>query len=132
MKKWKAQEEGRRESPTVRLLFSNLRDDVITPRLRCEGEKARSIESTLLWTMVGRELFDDDTPIAPTYDISWSTRVSPFGISPKRSARTAAKGYHIEPVIEDLEEDFEKLQGGSFSSNKEGTLANRDFINDIF
>jgi hypothetical protein len=31
LKKWQAQAEGRRESPTVRLLFSNFTQEVITP-----------------------------------------------------------------------------------------------------
>lgn len=31
LKKWKAQAEGRKESPTVRLLFSNFTHEVITP-----------------------------------------------------------------------------------------------------
>jgi hypothetical protein len=31
LKKWKAQAEGRREDPTVRLLFSNFTQEVITP-----------------------------------------------------------------------------------------------------
>ena len=39
--KWQAQAEGRRESPPVRLLFSNFVHEVITPRLQCEGKAAR-------------------------------------------------------------------------------------------
>ena len=42
--KWEALAAGRRESPTVRLLFSNFPDEVITPRMECEGEEARGIE----------------------------------------------------------------------------------------
>ena len=49
LKKWKALEEGRRESPTVRLLFSNFTDEVITPRMQCEGEDARGLEYALLF-----------------------------------------------------------------------------------
>ena len=66
LKKWEALAAGRRESPTVRLLFSNFPDEVVSPRMECEGDAARSIEWGLLSTLVGRELFDDDTPIAPT------------------------------------------------------------------
>ena len=61
LKKWEALGNGKRETPTVRLLFSNFRNEVITPRLRCEGEFARQIEATFLSTLVGRELFGDDT-----------------------------------------------------------------------
>ena len=44
MKKWQALKEGRRELPTVRLLFSNFPDEVIEPRLKCTGEGAKELE----------------------------------------------------------------------------------------
>ena len=44
LKKWDALANGRRETPTVRLLFWNFGHEVIDPRLRCEGELARKIE----------------------------------------------------------------------------------------
>ena len=64
LRQWEALAQGRREAPTVRLLFSNFTHEVITPRMQCTGEAARKIEYTLLNTLVGRELFDDDTPIS--------------------------------------------------------------------
>ena len=122
LKQWNALGEGRKEAPTVRLVFSNFVAEAIAPRLRCEGEAARRIERTLLWTMAGRELFDDDTPISSTYDIRIGARVIPFGIQAKRIRDPKSGGYHIEPIIEDLEEDFEKLEGGSFRFNRQGFL----------
>ena len=53
----------------MRLLFSNFPHEVITPRQQCQGEAARALEADLLSTLVGRELFDDDTPISPTFGI---------------------------------------------------------------
>ena len=52
LKKWKALEEGRKETPTVRLLFSNFTHEVVAPRLQCESQAARNVESTLLSSMV--------------------------------------------------------------------------------
>ncbi len=133
LKKWKALEEGRRESPTVRLLFSNFTHEVIEPRMRCESEAARGLERTMLWTLVGRDLFDDDTPITPTFNMSWRTWVRPFGISAKTSRLPGqiTSGYHIDPVIEDLEAEWEKLQGGSFGVDREGTLQYREWVESI-
>ncbi len=133
LKKWEALGEGRRESPTVRLLFSNIRHEVITPRLQCVSEAGRSLESALLSTLTGRELFDDDTPISPTFDIAWKTWVYPFGLEAKRShpAGKATGGYHIEPVIEDLETEWEKLKGGAFGVDREGTLAYREWVESL-
>ena len=69
--------EGRRESPTVRLLPSNYLNEVVDPRQKCTGEAARGLEAALLRTMNEVELFDDDTPIPPTFDIAWSTWAVP-------------------------------------------------------
>ncbi|MBR4961365.1 MAG: hypothetical protein IKY52_10745 [Clostridia bacterium] len=130
LQQWKALETGKRESPTVRLLFSNFVNEVITPRMQCESEDARMLEYDLLCTTVGRELFDDDTPISPTFDMRWRTRVSPFGLSPKLTKLPDQKntGYHIEPVIEDLEEQWEQLEGGSFGVNREATVKYREWV----
>lgn len=132
LKKWYAQAECRREMPTVRLLFSNLRGEIILPQMQCTGEIARRIEETLIHSMVGRDLFDDDTPTSPTFDMYWDTWVEPFGLLGKREENFESKGYHIEPVIEDLERDFEMLKGGSFGADKEKTLAYRDIAADVF
>ncbi len=133
LKKWRAQAEGRRDTPPVRLLFSNFRHEVITPRLRCEGEQARSIEATLLNTVAGRELFDDDTPVSPTFDMSWHTYVRPFGLQPviTRAAGPHAQGFHIDPVIGNLASELDRLRGGSFGVDREGTARRRELIEDV-
>jgi hypothetical protein len=130
---WRAQAEGRRESPPVRLLFSNFPHEVVTPRLECEGEEARSIERALLSTLVGRELFDDDTPIGATFDLEWMTRVQPFGLTPRitRAAGKNPQGFHIDPVITDLAAEIGKLRGGTFAVDREGTLRRREIVEDV-
>lgn len=134
LKKWRAQAVGRRETPPVRLLYSNFRHEVINPRLRCEGERARQIEGGLLGTLVGRELFDDDTPISPTFDMGWSTHVRPFGLSPSitRAAGPHAQGFHINPVIHDLAAEVDKLRGGSFGVDRDETARRRELFEDLF
>lgn len=134
LRQWRAQAQGRREAPPVRLLFSNFRHEIITPRLQCQGEQARRLESTLLGTLAGRELFDDDTPIAPTFDLGWHTYVRPFGISPQitRAEGVGAQGFHIDPVIHNLAEEIDKLRGGSFGVDREGTARHRELVEDLF
>ena len=133
LKKWRAQAEGRREAPTVRLLFINFGYEVITPRLKCEGAQARKIESALLATLVGRELFDDDTPIAPTFDMTWHTHVQPFGIEAAitRAAGPHAQGFHINPVIHDLAAEIDKLRGGSFGVDREATARRHELVEEL-
>jgi len=132
LKKWKALEQGRRETPTVRLLYSNFTHEVVGPRQRCEGETARRMEAKMLSALVGRELFDDDTPLSPTFDIGWRTWARPFGIDNKVTRSTVVRnGFHIDPVIEDLERDFDKLRGGSFGVDRAGTQADIDLAGEL-
>ncbi|MBE6998680.1 MAG: hypothetical protein E7428_00660 [Ruminococcaceae bacterium] len=131
MKQWEALAQGRREAPTVRLLFSNFINEVISPRMECEGEEAREIEYTLLSTLVGRELFDDDTPISPTFDLTWDSWASPFGIKNKVTHAKDSIGFHIDPVVEDLGSEIDKLRGGSFGIDREKTLRRRAFADEM-
>lgn len=118
---WKKQAKGVRDTPTVRLLFSNFRGEVITNRLRCEGTEARKLEAMLLSSMVGRELFDDDTPVSDRLEVNVFSRVQPFGTAIKASKSNSSMGYHIEPITDDIEADIDMFRGGSFSVDLEGT-----------
>jgi hypothetical protein len=93
------------------------------PRLQCEGKLARLLESSLLSTLVGRELFDDDTPISATFDMGWNTHAKPFGRAPSitRADGPNAQGFHIDPIIDDLAAEVDTLRGGSFGVDREST-----------
>ncbi len=116
IKQWQAQAKGERETPTVRLLFSNFMNEVVYNRRQCENEIARKIEDIFLTTLVGRELFDDDTPIPDFFNIPRDMQYRVFGAMPERGLSTdeGSIGYHIDPVVTDLEEDFHLLEGGSY------------------
>lgn len=129
---WDAQAKGIRSTPTVRLLFSNFPWEVITPRLRCDGKDARKLEEQLLSSMVGRELFDDDTPISDTFDVKLFARVSPFGTSPKLTLVKNSNAYHIEPLTDDIEADIDLFRGGSFSVDLDGTRNWCAYADEIF
>lgn len=128
---WKKQAKGVRDTPTVRLLFSNFRGEVITNRLRCEGTEARKLEAMLLSSMVGRELFDDDTPISDKLEVNVFSRVQPFGTAIKTSKSNSSMGYHIEPITDDIEADIDMFRGGSFSVDLEGTKKYCEWVDGI-
>lgn len=118
---WHKQAMGVRDTPTVRLLFSNFTNEVLEPRMRCEGKDARRLERHLLSYMVGRELFDDDTPVSDTYDVRLFSKVSPFGARPKKTKAQGSIGFHIEPLTDDLEADIDLFRNGGFSVDEAGT-----------
>lgn len=129
---WKKQAAGKRDTPTVRLLFSNFPDEVIENRMRCTGETARRIEFDMLWSLVGRELFGDDTPLSPTYDIPLITRVDPYGVKSVITHTRNSKGFHMEPVTDDLEADEEMFLKGYFSIEEKETQELADVANEAF
>ena len=120
---WHAQAKGVRDTPPVRLLFSNFPNEVVTNRLICEGKDARGLEKRLLTSMVGRELFDDDTPISDRLEIPLFTWVYPFGARPDLHHAKDSIGFHIEPLTDDIEEDFDLFCGGMFSADLDATKA---------
>ena len=111
---WEKQAKGVRDTPTVRLLFSNFRGEVVENRLRCEGADAKKLERQLLSSMVGRELFDDDTPVSDRFEVPVWEWASPFGASPKRVRAKSGMGFHIEPLTDDIEADFHLFEGGNY------------------
>ena len=129
LKHWKALEEGRREDPTVRLLFSNFCDEVITPRMQCTSQLGRDLEWQMMIPTVGRELFADHTPISPTFDVNRNTWCDAIG-TPNKTTHSA-KGYHIDPVINDLEEDFHKIKYGTFGVDREATKRRVELVEDV-
>ena len=134
LKKWHDQSVGKRGTPTVRLLCSNFVNEMIYPYMQCVEETARKLEFDLLFSMSGRELFNDDTPVTDTFEVSLRMSASPFGTAPDitQAEGENAKGFHINPVINDLKDDFDKLLNGSFSVDFDGTKKYIDVANEIF
>ncbi len=129
---WNKQAKGIKDTPTVRLLFSNFPREVIDPRMRCEGKEARKLERQLLSSMVGRELFDDDTPISDRFEVNIFVKGSPFGATPNITRAKDSIGYHIEPLTDDIEEDFDIFRNGGFTVDMEGTKEWCAFADSIF
>jgi hypothetical protein len=82
--------------------------------------------------LAGRELFDDDTPVPPTFNMSWHTYVSPFGLAAKVTRAGTGQGFHIDPVIHNLAAEIDKLRNGSFGVNREATANQREQIEALF
>ncbi|MBR4933104.1 MAG: hypothetical protein IKZ03_01480 [Clostridia bacterium] len=134
LEKWDYIAKGKIGAPTVRFLVSNFTNETIDPRMRCEGEAARELEAQLLFTCAGRDLFGDDTPITNEFVVKQNTWVEPFGNKPDllRAKGVNAKGFHINPIIEDLEEDFDKLLPGFFGADLSVTEEKIALAKDVF
>ncbi len=82
--------------------------------------------------MVGRELYDDDTPVSDRFDVNVFASVSPFGAQPKLTRAEQSMGYHIEPLTDDIEADFDIFRNGGFRVDMNGTKEWCAFADGIF
>jgi hypothetical protein len=65
--------------------------------------------------------------------MTWHTHVKPFGLQQEITRGTGPnqQGYHIDPIISDLALEVDKLRGGSFGVDREGTARQRELLEDV-
>jgi len=97
------------ERPMVHIELNTFWDEVVPKRLECQSEAARWLEKELYNDMVNFELFGDDRPVLDYFPVRIRAGFLPFGIQPEATYANEGLGYHVEPVIRDLEQDFHLL-----------------------
>ena len=122
--------------PLVQLELWTFGDEVITPRMRCTGDTARSIENRLLRGYLNHELFADDCLVQPYFPVQWSSYFIPFGVEIPVTHAVDAQGRNVGyaftyPIV-DLERDIEKLGPSRYGADRKETQEALDFYNDIF
>ena len=68
----------------IHLEMGSFEQEVIPARLKCEGEFARRVETTLYENFLNQELFDDDR-VTPDYMRSLMIPISPCSRFPSTS-----------------------------------------------
>lgn len=77
----------------------------------------------------------DDYPIEPFAAWQWRVGTSDYGVKVEHTRADAPGGrgaFHIEPPIKDIEKDFARLRPRTFSVDREGTLAWRATLEELF
>lgn len=103
----------------------------ICPNLKCENPFAREIEENLLKNIVPEDLIEDDRVVPDFYKLELNLEYTKFGVEQDRQYASDGLGYHISPVLEDLEEDLDKLSPSEFACDFEGLQEKADRINEI-
>lgn len=134
---WKRHNMCRGERPTIHIEVGTFAHEAITPRLICTDSDARAIEYKLLETTVNLEVFDDDRVVPPYFQLPYDTYFTLFGHNIKQTVIKkddgTEMGHHFEHIIDDLEDDFDKITSPSvYGVNKESTQKKLDFYNDLF
>lgn len=121
--------------PMITIEFNSFANDIIPPLMQCETEAARAIEWKLHSNIANHTMFHDDTTVKNYFDLVWTVSFIPFGLVVKKefaqSANNSSLGHHFLPVIEDLHEDFHKLNKSQYALNRDYSLNYQNFVNEI-
>lgn len=135
-REWFLHNELKGDRPMIHLELWTFGDEIIPDRLRCAGERARAIESSLLQNFLNYELFNDDKIVPPFFPLTIHVSFKLFNTDSKRDHAADSKGrqigYKFEYLIDDLEKDIHKLEQTQWVSDLEGTFREKAFLEDIF
>lgn len=121
------------DRPMVHLEMWTFSQEIIPQRLKCRGEFARSVETRLYDNFLNQELLDDDRVTPDYYPLNYDTHFELFGIKVKQENAvlddgTESLGHHFQSVIEDLEDDYDKLRETDFGVDPDTTEKKRTAI----
>jgi len=101
------------------------------PALQCSDEDAKRIERQLLHTILTQQLIPDDKVVTDDFKVGTLVHNKLFNLELKMHHASEGIGYHIEPVLENLEEDMKKLGPSIFSYNRLETQRRLELTNEI-
>ena len=129
-------DEGNGTPPVVVETWTFDRDFMPESVYRCETTQGRRIESQMLANIRNHELIDDDKVIPDTYDISWFVDIDRMGVKIEtesvKDGQGVATGYHFKHPIKDLKRDMQILKPPRCSVDRNGTLARKEFLEELF
>lgn len=132
IQEWYAHNSLKGERPMIHLEMWTFSQEIIPQRLRCEGEFAREIETNLYTNFLNQELFDDDRVTPDYYPLPYDTYFTLFNIEIHKHEAAGSLGHEFVSVVEDLEEDYDKLKQTVFGADMESTMAKKKVLEETF
>jgi hypothetical protein len=103
---------------------------------QCKSDYGRKLERTFLRHIRQFEIINDDHVCPDTLDMGWHIRHNEFGIEiPTTYAKDAegvVLGYHFDCPIKDLRDGFDMVKPATFSVDRDGTAAEKQFLEETF
>jgi len=125
IRQWKLHNDFRGDYPLIHLELWTFQHEIVEPQLVCETAFSRDIERQLYINFTNSELFDDDKIVPDYYPVKWQTFFKPFGLEEQVThLADGGLGHHFNPVINDLKEDYHKLNKSEWGADKK---ANEEF-----
>lgn len=102
---------------------------------RCREQWAQRQEWMFTDTLCHAEVIGDDTPVEPWVRQPWQIQISDYGIpfdQTKPSEQAMRGAYHINPILDDLDKDLDKLKPRTYSVDRESSLAAKAFLEELY
>ena len=133
---WTALHDLRPERPMVLFEVGTVDRYVGEDELRCAHPLLRAVEATMRERIRHFEEVGDDIVFEPSYRLGWDIRDTGWGVDVIQIPGPAAAdgssiGYTFDFPIK-TPADVERLRPREFSVDREGTLAKRDLLEDVF
>lgn len=101
--------------------------------VECGNETARVWEQTLRSIIYQHDMIRDDTAFDPVFRIRREINISDYGIPFKQSRSMQANGaYHDDPVLQNLDDDLNKLRFRAITADKEKAEQTFHLASDTF
>ncbi len=81
---------------------------------------------------MNQELFDDDRVTPDYYPMPYDTHFTLFNIPIKKHNSVGSVGHEFISVVEDLEDDYEKLQETDYGVDMESTMLKKQALEEVF
>ena len=105
--------------------------DEVLPPLQCQDPDARRMEKQILQTILPQQIFQDDKVVTEEFKVDVQIENKLFDVEMKKQFASDGIGYHIEPVMECLEEDMDILKDSVFSYNKKETTRRLELAQEV-
>ena len=134
--RWYRHDAGSGDGPMVLCEWGLAFDQEFDAKsLQCHEEWARGLERGFHAMLYEQEVVRDDHVIEPFMDCNWRVSTSNYGVQSKHeyadnSGQLGARRW--EHPLQDLQQDFDKLRPRTFSVDREGTLAWKQVLADVF
>lgn len=133
--KWYKHNALQGDRPLIHLEMWTFAQEILPQRLKCEGAFAREIETSIYCNFLNQELFDDDRVTPDYFGMNYDTNFELFGINVQVDHTIAqdgqeSLGHHFVSVIEDLEDDYDRLKPSTFGVDLENSEKKRKAVED--
>lgn len=130
---WTKHNELQGERPMIHLEAGTFEHEILPQRLRCEGGFAKEIETTMYQNFQNQEYFDDDRITQDYYGMNYDTGFTLFDIQMHvqetvNEVGEKTLGHQFMSILEDLEDDYQKIKKSSFYVDIENTMAKKQAV----